>query len=249
MKRIFPQPFSRNRILSLALILLILALCACTTAPSGTETGSQAASDLPTMPETAAPAVPDTPPTVESYPFSVLLDNGEEITVTLPRDPELYAELHLCAMSGEEIPVRTVLLDVSDDPARLLDEVRVFSGEDGTEYPVITPTEILNRYAVFADGEDAWRMTVSGAEYLIPKAQFAHLPTDSLFAFPDPSKQQNFYVENGQLFCRVFFLCADTEDGYAAESLRIRYDLIDTTVTASEITFLRTETEDAEETP
>ena len=59
----------------------------------------------------------------------------------------------------------------------------------------------------------------------------------------------NFYVENGQLFCRVFFLCADTEDGYAAESLRIRYDLIDTTVTASEITFLRTETEDAQETP
>ena len=55
MKRIFPSPFPFHRITPLALILLILALCACTAAPSGTETGSQAASDIPTMPETAAP--------------------------------------------------------------------------------------------------------------------------------------------------------------------------------------------------
>ena len=246
MKRTFRNRFPfRQRLFPAVLALLIPLLLSC----SGDGGLPQESTDIPTVPETAAPAEPDTPPTVESYPFSFLLDSGEEITVSLPRDPELFAELHLCTMSGEETPVRAVLTDIADKAGLLLDEARIFSGEDGTEYPVVSPDEILNRYAVFSDSEDAWHMTVSGAEYQIPKAQFADSPAESLLSLPDPSKQQNFYVENGQLYCRVFFLCTDTEDGYAAESLRIRYDLTDGIVTASEITFLRAASEEIEETP
>ena len=84
-------------------------------------------------------------------------------------------------------------------------------------------------------------MTVSGAEYQIPKSQFADYPADQLLTDPDPTQFQNFFVENGQLFCRVSLLCAGNGTGYAAETLKIRYDIVDGTVTAAEITFERPE--------
>ena len=231
----------------LALLLCAVLLISCNPAAQ-----NEAVTESAQMPETAAPAIPDTPPTVESYPFAVMLDDGEEITVSLPRDPDRYAELLLCTVTGEETPVRVILLDIAENENQLLDEARALSGEDGTEYPVTSPDEILARYAVFADGEDAWRITVSGAEYLIPKSQFADVPAESQLALPDASKQQNFYVENGQLFCRVFFQCTEnafdgsTDPRFAAESLVIRYDLVDGTVTAAEITFLRAADEENE---
>ncbi len=244
------RPEKNHRFIQiLALLLSAVLLVSCNPAAAPAENVTESAQ----MPQTASPAEPDTPPTVESYPFEVMLDDGTEITVSLPRDPDLYAEVHLCTMTGEETPVRVILLDIADDAKLLLDEARAFSGEDGTEYPVVSPDEILARYAVFTDSADAWRITVSGAEYLIPKAQFADADAKTLLALPDASVQQNFYVENGQLYCRVFFLCTDnspdggTETGFAAESLKIRYDLVDGTVTASEITFLRAADEEHED--
>lgn len=238
------RPEKNHRFIQiLALLLSAVLLVSCNPAAAPAENVTESAQ----MPQTASPAEPDTPPTVESYPFEVMLDDGTEITVSLPRDPDLYAEVHLCTMTGEETPVRVILQNLADGTGLLLEEARVFSGEDGTEYPVVAPDEILARYAAFSDGEDAWSITVSGAEYLIPKAQFADADAKTLLALPDASVQQNFYVENGQLYCRVFFLCTGDGTGFAAESLNIRYDLVDGTVTASEITFLRAADEEHED--
>ncbi len=238
MKRISPRFFC---VFAAAAVLTAAALVGCTdTAPAETKTTA----DTPTMPVTAAPAVPDAPPTVESYPMTLLLDDGTEVTVTLPRDPELLAELHLCAMSGEEILVRAVICDLGGDMGHPVEEVYAFSGDDGSAYRVVSPAEILNRYVTLADAEDAYLMTVSGAEYQIPKAQFAE--TDILLALPDPARSQNFYVENGQLFCRVSFLCDASHAVFAAETLKIRYDLTDGVLTAAEITFERPSAENAQ---
>lgn len=233
------QSFHRYSILTALLLTGILMLFGCNSAvPQETTT------DTPAVPETAEPAIPDAPPSVESYPFAVMLDSGEEITIDLPTDPELSAELHLCAFTGVETPARVVLYNAIGD----MEEARIFSGDDGAEYPVVTPGEILDRYVTFTDSTDAWLMTVLGAEYQIPKAQFADTEA-ALLPLPNPAESQNFYVENGQLFCRVSFLCADTETGFAAETLKIRYDLTDGTVTAAEITFERPVVEEVEETP
>lgn len=238
----------RYRISSiLVLLTALLLLIGCTQSDPSKAVQTTDAASAP-VPQTAEPAEPDTPPSVESYPFAIMLDDGTEITVSLPRDPEYYAELHLCALSGEETPVRVILQNLAGGTGVLLEEARVFSGDDGTEYPVVSPDEVLGRYVTFTDSEDAWHMTVEGAEYLIPKAQFSDYPTEALFPLPNPSMWQNFYVENGQLFCRVSFLCAGDGTGFAAETLRIRYDLIDGTVTASEITFERPEIAESEET-
>lgn len=233
------QSFYRYSILTALLLTGILMLFGCNPAVP-----QEPASDTPAVPETAAPAIPDAPPSVESYPFAVMLDSGEEITVDLPTDPELSAELHLCAFTGVETPARVVLYNAIGD----MEEARIFSGDDGAEYPVVTPGEILDRYVTFTDSTDAWLMTVSGAEYQIPKAQFADTEAN-LLPLPNPAELQNFYVENGQLFCRVSFQCASDAEITAAETLKIRYDLTDGTVTAAEITFERPVIEEVEETP
>lgn len=230
----------RYSILTALLLTGILMLFGCNPAVPQ----EKPAADTPALPVTAEPAVPDTPPSVESYPFAVMLDSGDEITIDLPTDPELSAELHLCAFTGVETPVRVVLYNAIGD----MEEARVFSGDDGAEYPVVTPSEILDRYVTFTDSTDAWLMTVSGAEYQIPKAQFADTEAN-LLPLPNPAELQNFYVENGQLFCRVSFQCASDAEITAAETLKIRYDLTDGTVTAAEITFERPVIEEVEETP
>ncbi len=243
MKKTHFIPSVLCRIAAVLLCAMLLAACNFDAAAP-----QQTTADSTPIPETEAPAVPDTPPSVESYPFAVMLDDGSEITVSLPRDPEYHAELHLCTLSGEDVPVRAVLYNVADGTGLLLEEVRIFSGTDGTEYPLTPPDEILDRYVVFSDGADAWHMTVLGAEYQIPKAQFSDYPAEALFPLPNPSMWQNFYVENGQLFCRVSLLCAGDGTGFAAETLKIRYDLTDGTVTAAEITFERPAVEETDET-
>jgi len=233
------QSFYRYSILTALLLTGILMLFGCNPAVPQEPTA-----DTPAVPVTAEPAIPDAPPSVESYPFAVMLDSGEEITIDLPTDPELSAELHLCAFTGVETPVRVVLYNAIGD----MEEARIFSGDDGAEYPVVTPSEILDRYVTFTDSTDAWHMTVSGAEYQIPKAQFADTEAN-LLPLPNPAELQNFYVENGHLFCRVSFQCASDAEITAAETLKIRYDLTDGTVTAAEITFERPVIEEVEETP
>lgn len=234
----------------LTLLAAVIVLCGCTA-----HTDSDAAttdSAIVSIPETAAPATPDTPPAVESYPFSVMLEDGSEIEISLPCDPEQWAELHVCALSDTETHARVVLYNIAHGTELSLEEARVFSGDNGTEYPVVSPNEILSRYVTIYDETDAWRMAVGGADYEISKSQFSDYPADQILTTPDPTLQQNFFVENGQLFCRVSFLCAGNGTGFAAETLKIRYDLTDGTLTAAEITFERAEipqTEEIEETP
>ena len=225
-----------------ALLLSAALLIGCTSTAAGD--AAQAASDTPAIPETAAPAVPDVPPTTESYPFSFMLDDGTELEISMPCDPELWSELHLCPLGDGETPARIVIYTLAHGTDMSHEEARAFNGDDGTEYPVISANEILSRYVTIYSEDEHWRMTVGGAEYFISKAQFAEYAAEEIRTDPDPTVYQNYFVENGQLFCRVSFLCAGNDaSGFAAETLKIRYDLTDGTVTAAEITFERAETE------
>ena len=229
-----------HRFAAALMLALVVWLCGC----SSSDTAEQVTESAP-IPAAAAPAEPDTPPTVESYPFAVMLEDGSEIEITLPRDPELWAELHVCAFA-DETTARVVLYNVADSADSSVEEARAFSGDDGTEYRVVSPAEILDRYMTVSDGADAWTITVGGAEYAISKAQFAD-QAGALLSVPDASRRQDFFVENGRLYCRVAFSCTEDGTSFAAETLTIRYDLIDGMLTAAEIAFERTEQEDAEE--
>lgn len=225
-------------LLSLALSVPILTACSGSTDPK-----NDMQSDTAPTPMTTEQTAPTEEPVTESYPFSFVLDDGTEMTITLPLDPEWNAELHLCTLSGTETPARVVLHKTGYGTGLLLEEARVFSGDDGAELPVTSVNDILSRYVSLSNESDYWRMLVGGAEYQIPKAQFADYPADQLLTTPDLTKFQNFFVEHGQLFCRVSLLCAGNGIGYAAETLKIRYDIVDGTVTAAEITFERPEME------
>ena len=225
----------------LAFLIAAAMLTACNTQTEPKETA-----DTVPLPMTAEQTVPIEQPVVEPYPFIFYLDDGTEIEISLPRDPELYAELHLCSLSDEESPAHVLIHSTEGGTGVLLEEVRVFSGDDGAEYPVVSVDGILSRYVTISNEDEHWRMTVGGADYLIEKSQFADYPADQLLAEPDLTLHHNFFVENGQLFCRVSLLCAGAGTGYAAETLKIRYHISDNTVTAAEITFERPDPTDSE---
>lgn len=232
---------SRLTMILFSLLITASNLCACSF-----DGGDTVTSDTAPAPMTVEQTVPIEQPVFEPYPFFIYLDDGTEIEISLPRDPELYAELHLCSLSAEESPSHVLIHSTESGTGVLIEEVRVFSGDDGTEYPVISVNEIVSRYVVLSDEETQWRMTVNGAEYLISKEQFADYPPEQIFAVPDLSQFHNFFVENGQLYCRISLLCAGNGTGFAAETLKIRYHIADNTVTAAEITFERPDTTDTD---
>lgn len=236
-----------SKLLRTAAALLCCACCFC--ACSRTASDDPAAVTTAMQPEETEQTSPIEEPVSDSFPFTFFLDDGSEYTVTLPRDPEYWAELHSCTLddSGDATPV--ILLTTENGTGVHLEQARAFSCADGTEYPVTPVDEILTRYVTAEDCGTHWLLTVNGAGYEISKEQFADYPPEELFPVPNLSATQNFYVEHGRLYCRVGLLCAGAGTGYAAESLVIRYGLTDGTVTANEITFDRPTAQETEETP
>ena len=235
---------ARMAALFLCLALTASVLSSCTVGRSNDNT--PVTESIP-APMTAEQTAETEAPFTDAFPFSFALDDGTEITTTLPCDPEYFAEMHLCALSDTESLTHVLIYNIMSDSGEPLEEVRVFSGDDGRELPVVPVNEILSRYVSITSEEDHWRMTVGGAEYQISKSQFTDVPAEQLRTEPDATRYQDFYAENGQLFCRVSFLCADTEAGIAKETLKIRMELIDGTLTAAEISFERPETEESSE--
>ena len=235
-----------NKRSHMAAVLLAFAIIPYTLSACNSQTETEKTTETSPHPMTAEQTVPIEQPVFDTHPFSIYLADGTEIEITLPRDPELYAELHLCNLSDDQSPAHVLIHSTESGTGALIEEVRVFSDDDGTEYSVVPVNEILSRYVIIAAEETQWRMTVNGAEYLISKEQFADYPPEQIFAEPDFSQFHNFYVENGQLYCRISLLCAGNGTGFAAETLKIRYHISDNTVTAAEITFERPDTTDTD---
>ena len=236
--------FSRKLPRRVRVLFLMLAITAAVLTSCSGEND-----DGPTTEQTPAPLIteqttPVAEPITEEYPFSFILDDGTEISITLPYDPEYDSEMHLCSLSDTDTLAHVLIHNVPSDGGIQPEEIRVFSGEDGHEYSVTTVNEVLSRYVTIYSEDTDWRMAVNGADYMIPKAQFSDDPSVSLLENPDPTRKQDFFVENGQLFCRVSFLCTAAEDGYADETLKIRFDIVDGAVSAAEITFERPQSEE-----
>ncbi len=228
----------------LTLILsAVLLITACSGSGRPTET-STALDSIP-IPAISEDTAPIHDPVFPAYPFSFFTEDGEEITVELPCDPEQYAELHACTLDDAGALYHAILYSVEPEVGVLPEEVRVFSFEDGREYPVVPVGEILSRYVTVTSEEGLWRMNVGGAAYEVPKSQFSGESQSALSEMPDMTRSHDFYIENGHLFCRVSLLCG-ADDLYAAEGLRIRFTIDGEGVTADEITFERQETETVE---
>ncbi len=225
----------------LSLVLLLLAFSACTAAPSSTEDTV----DTPNAAQTTENAHNPTDPlqtTGVGYPYDVILDNGNTVTLTLEgSDPAYHTELHLAALDDTDILNRVVLHKEAGGTGICIEHAYVLDGETGEELPVTAVDEVLSQFVSVSVTDDAWILTVSGVEHRIEKAQFADYPAEQIWDVPVFSQYNDFYMENGQLYCNVGILCAGMGTGYAAESLRIRYGYENGAIVPAEITFLKTE--------
>lgn len=210
--------------------------------------------DAPVQTETAAPETADTVTDAvtqapEGYPYTFTVENGEEITVYLPREPEEWAELHLCDLDGTGNLNRVILHNTANGTGLWLEEVRVFDGACGEELAVVPVDDVIAAYVAVADSGDWWTLTISGAEYKIDKAQFSDDLADQLYEMPGFDSYRNFFVEHGQLYCDIGIVCAGAGMGFAKESLRIRYGCDAGRIVPAEITFLRDASESSDDIP
>ncbi|MBQ7982326.1 MAG: hypothetical protein IJ302_02065, partial [Clostridia bacterium] len=166
-----------KRLILLLAAVLGLMLSACGTQPGETpdQTETSAASETA---DTVTDAVTQVP---EGYPYTFTVENGEEITVFLPREPEEWAELHLCDLDGTGNLNRVILHNTASGTGLWLEEARVFDGESGEELAVTPVDDVIAAYVAMSDGGDWWLLTISGAEYKIDKAQFSDYPAEELY--------------------------------------------------------------------
>ena len=152
----------RTRVLLAASLTAALLFCnACNqNNPPAETTGALDSIPVPAISEDTAPIAA---PVFPMYPFTFFTEDGEEITVELPCDPERDAELHACTLDASDALYHVILYRAASETDGSTECARVFSYEDGREYPVVPVDEILSRYVTVTSEDGFWRMTVNGA--------------------------------------------------------------------------------------
>ena len=212
-------------------MLLICALTACT--PERVELPSSTGNDTKHPTDTSSTVTEPNIP--KDFPFTFSVDDADDITIKLPRDPALWAELHLLALDGTDSLNRVILHTVDDE----LEEARVFDGMTGNEIFVTPIKDILARFVSTEDDGTHWSIRIGGADFRISKDQFTDSAEEDFLTLPDFTRRCDYFVEHGVHFCRVRPMCTSQENGFANETLLIRYGFENGVVIPAEITFER----------
>lgn len=236
------SPIIRKFHILLAALILLLGLSACSN-----ESNQQKPSDTAEI----ADSTQQNGQTVESETasseqsniyFAFLLEDGTEKTVLLPDiDPACQAELHLAPLDDTGVSNRIVLYSRASGTDINPETAYVYDGETGEELPLTPPGDVLAQYLSVNNTENAWVLHIGGSDYSIDKTQFSDYADEELFDTPDFSQYNDFYVENGLLYCRIRILCTNALAGYAKESLLIRYGFEAGAIIPVEITFCKSE--------
>ena len=232
-----------------ALVFLVLSFCFCLNACS-TQQRNDTQDTADTITKTTDDKITEEITAPNVYPYTVTLENGHTKTVSLHgADPQLYAQLYLAQLDDTGTLNRVILYRPTgdhQDADAIREEVYVFDGMTGESIPVTPVEDVLKQFLTVDSMESAWVLHIGGAEYHINKTQFP--PEQSLLEIPCFDKDQNFSINNNQLFCTVGILCAENPlDGttsYARETLLIRYgyDVQTREMVPVELTFQKSET-------
>jgi len=220
-------------LLLLICVLLAFASCHSDQKPSDTDSNS-AASQSEENPVDTAPPLP-------SFPYSIVIEDGSKIDITLPVDPEYAAELHLAALSAEDAPHRILILTESEEDLSR-ESVLVFGGITGNLYDVASIQSILSEHLTTEATDTHWVLQIGGTEYKVDKEQFADVAEEDLLDAPDYLSDNHYYVDKGQLLCRVTIRCTtDPQHANASQFLLVRYGIEQDRVVATEISFRKSD--------
>ncbi len=175
------------------------------------------------------------------YTYDVTLADGSVKTLefTDGYDPALYAESYTAQIDNTGVPNTVILHKIYGGTGVFVNRPYVLDGTTGEQIPVRPVDEVIRDYVNITSSDEGWTVSIRGENHLIKRSQFADYPDDMIADSPDLSLINHFYVEDGQLICKVGILCAGNGTGFAKEYIYISYGYDSGTIRPFEVTVKR----------